>query len=243
MSKRKIAVFVEGQAEYIFVRDFLMKWYEYDDSKLGVECIGLRAQKRNSLPYSIGSEESENFYLIVNVGNDNSVLSQMKKEAERLINKGYHLILGLRDLYCEQYHKLAEGRVIKPNVSEKIMNASHEVISNDENAQYLHLHFAIMEFESWLLGMDFLHKVDSCLTCDHILKETDIDLNEDPETIYHPTEALKKIYKLICKDYDKHVSDIESIISHLEKAHFQELASSPKCNSFNPFFSDLVGLA
>ena len=27
---RKVAVYVEGQTEYIFVREFLQKWYQYD---------------------------------------------------------------------------------------------------------------------------------------------------------------------------------------------------------------------
>ena len=38
MNIRKIAVFVEGQTEYIFVRDFLCAWYEFDANKLGLEC-------------------------------------------------------------------------------------------------------------------------------------------------------------------------------------------------------------
>ena len=38
MNIRKIAVFVEGQTEYIFVRDFLCAWYEFDAKKLGLEC-------------------------------------------------------------------------------------------------------------------------------------------------------------------------------------------------------------
>lgn len=34
MNIRKIAVFVEGQTEYIFVRDFLCAWYEFDAKKI-----------------------------------------------------------------------------------------------------------------------------------------------------------------------------------------------------------------
>lgn len=45
MNIRKIAVFVEGQTEYIFVRDFLCAWYEFDAKKLGLECYQFNGNK------------------------------------------------------------------------------------------------------------------------------------------------------------------------------------------------------
>lgn len=45
MNRRKVAVFVEGQSEYIFVRDFLCGWYNYDSSLLGIECFSLRSDR------------------------------------------------------------------------------------------------------------------------------------------------------------------------------------------------------
>jgi hypothetical protein len=30
MNKRKIAVFVEGQTELVFLRDMVWKWYDYN---------------------------------------------------------------------------------------------------------------------------------------------------------------------------------------------------------------------
>lgn len=77
MNIRKIAVFVEGQTEYIFVRDFLCAWYEFDAKKLGLECYQFNGNKENKIPYPHGTRDSENFYLIYNVGNDQSVLSKM----------------------------------------------------------------------------------------------------------------------------------------------------------------------
>ena len=80
MNIRKIAVFVEGQTEYIFVRDFLCAWYEFDAKKLGLECYQFNGNKENKIPYPHGTRDSENFYLIYNVGNDQSVT---KQNAER----------------------------------------------------------------------------------------------------------------------------------------------------------------
>lgn len=101
MNKRKVAVFVEGQSEYVFVRDFLCRWYNYDSSLLGIECFSLRSDRYNSEPYPFGDRESDNFYQIVNVGNDRSVISKMLKEAPRLQNACFHQIIGLSDMYSD----------------------------------------------------------------------------------------------------------------------------------------------
>ena len=43
MNVRKVALFVEGLAEQVFVRDFLIKWYDWDGSKVGLTCYKLHA--------------------------------------------------------------------------------------------------------------------------------------------------------------------------------------------------------
>ena len=48
MNKRKTALFVEGKTEYIFVRDFLCAWYDYDAERMGIECYAFRADKKDS---------------------------------------------------------------------------------------------------------------------------------------------------------------------------------------------------
>ena len=37
-----IAVFVEGQTELVFAREFLLKWFEYDANQVGVDCYSLK---------------------------------------------------------------------------------------------------------------------------------------------------------------------------------------------------------
>ena len=43
MNVRKVALFVEGFAELVFVREFLLKWYEWDSAKVGFDCSTLHA--------------------------------------------------------------------------------------------------------------------------------------------------------------------------------------------------------
>lgn len=243
MNKRKIAVFVEGKAEYIFVREFLLKWYGYDGNQIGIDCVALKSNDYNKVPHPYGSSESENFYLIVNVGNDNSVLSQMKKEATKMRNNGYQLISGLRDMFCDAYHKAVKNRTIQPEISQRFIHASLQEIENDAaNRDILSLHFAIMEIEAWLLGMrQTLQAIDTSLTYEYIYQQLAIDLNNNPETcIYHPAERLNDIYKLKGKTYGKHEGDIEAILACIQKEDFCELYTSPKCSSFNRFIDSLV---
>ena len=87
MNSRKLAVFVEGQTELIFVREFLKQWYNYDANTVGFDCYNLLANEFCDAAYSYGSEESDNYFFLVNVGNDNSVLSSIIARMKFLQNK------------------------------------------------------------------------------------------------------------------------------------------------------------
>lgn len=117
MNKRKIALFVEGQGELIFLREFLFRWYQFDTNRVGVTCYSLQAQRFNPVPYPIGDEQSENFFQTVNVGNDQTVLSKMLDESDRLTAQGYHKIVGLRDMFSKQYHQVCKNRMINEDIN------------------------------------------------------------------------------------------------------------------------------
>lgn len=244
MNKRKTAIFVEGQTEYIFVRDFLCTWYEYDVTKLGLECYEFRARNTNTLPYPVGSHDSEDFYLIYKVGNDQSVMSKMLKEAGRLKNTGYQLIIGVCDMYCDEYHKAVKDRTINPDVNNLFIKGRHRIIEDSGFQDILQFHFAIMEAEAWLLGMyQFLPKIAPTLTQEFISQKLDIDITADPEvTYYHPAKVLDDIYNLAGKHYGKHQSDICSITSTLSKQDYAGLINSGKCQSFAKFVNAICNI-
>lgn len=242
MNERKIAIFVEGQAEYIFVRDFLCAWYEYDRNQLGLECYEFRSNHTNDVPYPFGGHESKNFYLIYNVGNDRSVMSKMLKEAERLKNAGFKLIVGLCDMFGDDYHRAVQKRTISEDINKRFKKARQEVILHSGYQDLLRFHFAIMEVEAWFLGMyPFLQQIDATLTPELILKRLGVDITADPEiTYYHPAQVLENIYKLVAKHYGKHESDVCSITSALSKQDYQGLIDSGKCESFREFAKVIV---
>lgn len=242
MNKRKIAIFVEGQAEYIFVRDFLCTWYEYDTALLGIECYEFRSNRTNDIPYPLGDRNSENYYQIYNVGNDRSVMSKMLKETPRLRNAGFQLIVGLSDMFGDEYHRTVQNRTINEEVNEHFRQSRREVLCASGYGDMIRFHFAIMEVEAWFLGMHrFLQQVDATLTPQLILQELNLEITADPElTHYHPAQVLDDIYRLADKRYGKHESDVCSITSALQKQDYQELITSGKCRSFAEFSADIL---
>ena len=161
---KKVCVFVEGQTELIFVREFLLKWYEYQN--VSIECYQLIGNTAHSAEYDFLLQDAIVHYQLVNVGNDNKVLSWLLKRVKSLKEEGYELILGLRDMYSEHYRK--QSRIINVELNQQIMNNVQEQIvdwlANDESL--VSFHFAIMEIESWILAMhQSLLKKFSSLPC------------------------------------------------------------------------------
>lgn len=244
MNKRKVAVFVEGQTELVFLRDMVLKWFDYDADIVAFDCISLMGQSSKTVPFQYGNADSENYFLFVNVGNDNSVLSKMLGSFKSMQSKGFNLILGLRDMYSRQYRELCGESLIKWDLISKIRENANKQIASVADSGMMELHFAIMEVEAWLLGMNgFLLKIDSRLTDDFVKETAGIDIHQDPEnTCFHPAADLARIYQSVGKSYDKHLSDISAISAALNKADYVALAQSRRCNSFRCFADALLSL-
>lgn len=244
MNKRKLAVFVEGQTELIFVREFLKQWYNYDATVVGFNCYNLLANEFCDAEYKYGSDNSENYFFLVNVGNDGSVLSSIIGRMRFLQNKGFQLVVGLRDMYSKQYIKDAGKHEIVDAVTQQHMESVNAVLQGYGVGAFVDFHFAIMEVEAWFLGMSsFMEKVDERLTTEYVRQNVGISLEDDPEkSIFHPAAELGRIYSSVGKQYDKHQSDIASIMSKLTTDDFVRLIESGKCHTFKTFAESLLGV-
>lgn len=246
----KVAVFVEGQTEQIFVSDFLLKWYNYDDAIIGFECVAARGTTLFRGGYTTyGSPASENFFLIRNIGNDESVISRMQEEAENMIEKGYRLIIGLRDMYSQDYSNKVRTspKRIDQQLNQRYIDSAKGVLANHPQACLLRIHHAIMEVEAWLLGMpSCLLGLDSAITTDYIRSQgyTFVD-DQDPETtLFHPTAEIAKLGRsLNIQPYHKHNYEIINMCNHLKRSDYESLMQSGKCQSFNLFAQELLGIA
>ena len=126
----------------------------------------------------------------------------------------------------------------------RFIASAQEVINNYglSNSSDIQIYYAIMEVESWLLGMsNILTVIDSNLTKEDVVRQIGIDLSQDPETtIYHPAVELKKLFDLTGGQYDKHTDETEKIISQLIKEDYETLYYSGKCESFHRFVDAIV---
>lgn len=238
----KIAVYVEGKTELIFLCHFLRKWFDNDPSKVCIrywELDGVRPIK-NDLTF--GDSHSLHSYAIINAGNDDKSLSEALKSASNQKNIGFDKVLVLRDMYSEKYKEGIRRSAIDKARNDLFIQFAQRAIDDRNLTDFVHCHFAIMEIEAWILGMGwYLQKVDPILTPDYLLSALKLDLNKDPEIcFYHPTKRLKKIYGHIGSYYSKREDQVISIMSHLEKPDFQLLLDLNKCASFNAFVGNLT---
>jgi len=237
----KTAIFVEGQTELIFVREFLLKKFDYQN--INLNCYTLFTNSDfNPTDYKFPNPNAKNHFQLINVGNDNAVLSRILKREKHLFDTGFTKIIGLRDMYSKLYREEAKNALIDPAINQKFIESHNEQISKSENSDSIHFHFAIMEVESWLLGIrTLLTKIDSKLTNDFIKEQLDIDLKElDPETtFFHPAKTLEDIFALIGQDWKKK-GVVNSIVSRIEKSDYTDLRESSICQSFTGF-CDSIG--
>lgn len=237
---KKIAVFVEGQGEQIFVRNLL--FHLVDPSVLSFNCFRLHANREHSAPYQFPNPNAEVYYQIVNVSNDEKVLSAIKEREKRLFNKGFVKIIGLRDMYSRAYRERSKG-VINDQISKKFIESTAAVIAKMNNPEQISLHFSIMELEAWWLSMyNLFSKIDPVLTVDFIEKKLGYDLSTiDPEKyFFHPALEIGKILQLVGTPYKKRFGDFEKITSHIDFSDVIEAIDHNRCESFRKFCDDLT---
>lgn len=240
----KTAVFVEGQTELIFTRELILKFFEYQN--VWIECYTLfNDQDLNPTEYRFVNEEAELYFQILNIGNDNKVLSSILKREKYLFSsaQGFDKIIGLRDMYSKDYREIVKNSTIDKDVNKKFVEAHQEIINEKSlNPNKINFHFAIMELETWLLGFNGLfERFHPELDNETIKSRLDIDLSGiDPETdIFHPTNKVNEILEIIGDSYDKKKGEVNKFMGRIHKEHFVELLQQKKCNSFNDYCESL----
>ncbi len=241
----KTAIFVEGQTELIFVREFLLKIFNY--SNINLACYNLFSQdKFHETDYSFPNEFNSNaefYFQIINVGNDNAVLSRILKREKYIWDSGFNTIIGLRDMYSKSYRTEARGVQISEELNIAFKEATQEVIDADAiQSNNIHFIFAIMEVEAWFLGLEnIFKKLDKTLTTEYINEKLGFDLkNLDPETIFfHPAATIDEIYALANLSYGKKSTQVHALVSYMTKDDFDSLHTKNKCASFSAFYNTL----
>jgi hypothetical protein len=232
---KKTVIFVEGQTELIFVRKYLLKWFEW---QVDLECTKLtRYGDFEYAEYNFPNSTAEQHFQIIDVGNDVSVPSKILKYELRMRELGYHKIIGMRDMYSEEYRK--RSITYNKNLVDEFISVSQEEIQySASQPDSIYLCFAIMETEAWFLGhYELFERIDSRLTTIFIHKNLKIDLTAvDPETdVFHPYPLVEKIFGLVEMSYKKRQEDVNKIVGNFTKNDYQTLLDRDACQSFNQF--------
>lgn len=234
---KKIVVFTEGQGELIFVRHILTQLIGYE--QLSFECFDLRAERLLTVPYKHNPPNAIIHYQIINVGTDEKVLSAILERYERFVNQGFEVV-GLRDMYSSEYKK--KSYQTDEKINDLIRNTVRNVINELHDANRIHFFFAVMELESWLLGIyENFERIDASLTADYIRDSLGFDLRIiNPETeFFQPAVQFGQVLNLANENYDKHKSEMENIVRDITLDDLNRLINSTRCASFALFFSEL----
>jgi hypothetical protein len=236
---KKVVIFTEGQSELIFIRQLL--FHLIDNAKLSFDCMALRGQIEHSVPFKYQCPNPQVYFLIINVGNDERVLSVIKEREERLISSGYERIIGLRDLYSRAYRE--RSATIDDQVSNEFITSFSSTLGQMNHCDKIVLYLAIMELEAWFLGMyNLFSKINNSLTVEYIEQQCGFNLrNIDPQKeFFKPSNELEQIFLLIGMQYSKSLDDMEMITSNLDNEDFLNAIENNRCESFRAFRSELI---
>lgn len=230
----RIAIFVEGRTELVFLRALLSNYLTM--GKWKVSEIDFRSHRFERFVFRrlddlAGQVQSE--VIIIDSGSDETVLTRLKQNYKRMKDKGFSAILGLRDLQSRQLEKYG---------SDFIAN-SRKLLSKLTTGRDLQLHFAKMTTEAWFLAdWTFLQRLDSRLNVQEIKSSLNLDLAAiDPqEPLTSPSKTLEDILRLVNMRYCKHEEDIKQIVRHLDW-HFLlfEIREQGKISCFFEFIDGL----
>lgn len=236
----KYAVYVEGLAEMLFVADLLSKYSNYNPSEVGFSCLSLNADDVQKVSYPIqGDMSSRNYYQIVNVNNDSRVISKLKHDIPNLVAEGYEVIMGLKDVFGADYDSFCANQVIDDSLIQQMHHIqSAQLQICDANPK---LHFAIMEYEAWMMALLPNFIVSKGGDIDNVFHNSGVNPIDDFEkTVFHPASKVEDIWREVGCHYGKHEKDYFSFLGSLSKDDYEALRLSGRCASFAKFVESLI---
>jgi hypothetical protein len=194
------------------------------------------------VPFDYPNPNAEVWFLIVNVGQDEKVLSVIKESEKDLFEKGFERIVGLRDMYSEEYSKRSPNG-IDNSVTRAFIDGWNSTIQSMSNPSKIKMHIAIMELEAWFLGMyNMFERLNSTLSIDYIESRLGFNLSViDPQTeFFKPADIVGNILQLISWPYKKSDDDIEGICSRINISDLSNAFENGRCDSFKKFHDEIL---
>ena len=232
---KRLAIFVEGQTEKIFVRKLL----EEIAGKNNIAIAEQDMQGRQNSRFTVltmsdpVTAQTKYYVLICNSGSDNSFVSDIRDQYASLVSSGYSKIIGLRDVYPIP---IADKGILERSLRTVLPRGG---VSS-------HIVLAVMEVEAWFLA-EWKHfmKIDANLTPSLI--QLNLGFNPEVDNMEHrnhPAEDLHKAYQLVGKSYRKKENHVNRVVSNLdyEFLYLQLAGVVPSLGKFIRYIDDFMVL-
>jgi hypothetical protein len=201
---KKLAVFVEGQTEQIFLERLI---------KEIAGANNVRFVLRNFSNHRIvdfrqivlENEDSRYFVMLYDCQRDEHVKSKIRDNRESLERAGYNVIIGLRDLYPKPFNELpALERNLRYGLPTKGIP--------------IHIVIAITEVEAWFLqNARHYSNISASLDPSAFKAQFNFDPAVDSaETVHHPTGLLGNIYASAGEEYSKSRASVQRTVDALD---------------------------
>ena len=216
---KKIAIFVEGQTEQLFIEHLL-------DQVAGRKTIviesrqaygGQTTKRKLKLIQAAATNSDHKYYAqIVDCGSDNRVKSDVVDNYEGLVKQGFEVVIAIRDVYPEFTY--AEIPKLRNGLRYRVKTKPVEVT----------FILGVMEIETWFISeATHFQRMDTSLTVSRIRTELGFDPSVDDILLRPcPAEDLHNIYGLAGLAYNKSRNNIQRTVNVLDYARiYMELGS------------------
>jgi hypothetical protein len=210
---KKLAIFVEGQTERVFIERLLSEVIGTRHLRIesyvaaGGGSAGVRAL--NLIQVVDPISDAKFLATIVDCGSDGRVRSDIADRYNSLVAADYSAIVGVRDVYPDVSH--ADIPKLRTGLQLGLKQAPIKVL----------FVLGVMEIESWFLS-EFTHfpRLDSRLTPAVILRHLGFDpQTDDMQLRLHPASDLNDAYHIAGRAYDKSRKRIQKTVDLLDYAH------------------------
>lgn len=192
----RLAVFVEGLTEALFVQSLIEEIAGYENIIIEKKSVkgGVNSPLTISSFEAVRPVTKERYYvLIMNCGGDRQVASRIKEQQSLLTNAGYSKIIGLRDV----------RPTFTLNDVPRLLNGLNSQI--DHSLVPVEFILSLMEIEAWFLAEHtHLQKIDPKITLELVTRALGFDpSNGDLSDRTNPTQDITAAYALGGKQYYK----------------------------------------
>lgn len=218
---KKIAFFVEGQTEQIFIEWLFRKIVDIKQDALSLHIVLEKFTGKGKPPKSVypklqNSPNPTHYILVFDCSNDEGVRHRILEQYPSLISSGYSKVVGLRDLHPRP---ISELETVENEIyNGKTLKSGKTTPPLPTNAHFI---IAVREIEDWFLAeCNHYTCINSLLILDTTqVAGLDFHPCTDNLTLRSTAAAddLKKVYQLIVGEtYNKSIDKVERTVNCLD---------------------------